>query len=73
MFSDDFHIEFVGSEFVEDAIVGLAIDPPKPRAAYVSDARAELNAEQIEYSEDGVGLTGGVSHDLGEIELGFLF
>lgn len=39
---DKLDVDPVGGELVEDAVVGLGVGPPEPRAANVGDARAEL-------------------------------
>ena len=62
MFSDGFHVELVGGEFVEDAIVCLGIDAPKPCATNVGDTWAKLDAEKIEHPKDGVSVTSGIGH-----------
>ena len=72
MLGDKFYVDLVRRQVIEDAIIGLPVDPPEPGAADVRDARGELEAEKVEDAEDGVGIPRRVGHDLGGLEFRLL-
>lgn len=72
MLGDQFYVDLVRCQVIEDAIIGLPVDPPEPGAADVRDARGELIAEKVEDAEDGIGIPRRVGHDLGGLEFRLL-
>src|SRR3954452_7712026 len=69
---DEPHVDPVGRQLVEQAVICLRVDAPEPRAAHVGDPGRELVAEEMENAEDRVGVAGRVRHDLGGLEFCFL-
>jgi hypothetical protein len=69
---DQLDVDPVRREIVEHAVIRFAIDTPEPCPGNISDARRELEPEQMEYPEYRVGIAGRIGHDLGRPQFGFL-
>ena len=62
------HLGPVPCQAVQGAVVGLGVHAPEARAADVGQARAELEAKQVEDAEHDVGVGAGVCHHLRGLE-----
>jgi hypothetical protein len=71
--ADQSKIDGAYAKAVERAVIGFPVDAPQLHITQISQPGTELVAKQPEQAKHGVGICGGVGHDLHRLELGFLF
>ena len=69
---DEVDVNAVTGEPVQQAVIDGLVDAPEPGVADVGEPWAELISQQPEQPEHRVGIGGGIGHDLGWCEIGFL-
>src|SRR5208283_2877190 len=70
--ADQIDFDSAASDRIERPVARLAVDTPEFDAADVRQAGAELVSEEPEQAENGIGISGGVCHNLQRFQLGFL-
>lgn len=73
VFNDQLGVDRALSDCIEGAVVCRFVSAPQPCPADICQARAKLIPQKPEQAEYGIRIGGGIGHDLGRIEFGFLF